>query len=72
MIDREKYITEYGIQIDPLFDKIDKLEDSRDALLQALKQYPEGELERVYIGTKFVHVSKIIERAEAMKEKETK
>lgn len=26
MIDREKYIDDYGLQVDPLFDRIDKLE----------------------------------------------
>jgi len=43
------------------------LKDIRDELLEALKQYPEGELERIYIGTKFVHVSKIIQKAEESK-----
>lgn len=46
------------------------LKESRDELLETLKQYPEGELEKVYVGAKFVYVSRVIQRAEALKEKE--
>jgi len=53
-----------------LRERFEKLQTSSDELLEALKQYPEGELERVYIGKKFVHVSKIIQRTEDLKEKE--
>ncbi len=32
MIDREKYLDQYGLHVDPLFDRIDQLEEALDDL----------------------------------------
>ncbi len=32
MIDRKKYLDEYGLLVDPLFNRIDELEDALDEL----------------------------------------
>jgi N6-adenosine-specific RNA methylase IME4 len=42
MIDREKYIDDYGLQIDPLFDIVDDAHAEIEKLKLLLKQWHDG------------------------------
>ena len=42
MIDRQKYLDDYGTQIDPLFDRIDDLENALE-LIAKIAWGPDGD-----------------------------